>query len=125
MKLFSVEEANSLLPAVRRIVSAISRAHATVVSSQEAARRAAAGAEAGGGHMPGGVKYVMTLLSLAQHTGELEALGVQIKDYERGLIDFPTMRDGRTVLLCWKLDEGDQIEWWHEVETGFAGRQPL
>ena len=75
--------------------------------------------------MPEGMKYVMTLLNLVQHTNELEELGVQLKDYERGLIDFPTMRDGRIVLLCWKLDEGDQLEWWHEVEAGFAGRQPL
>ncbi len=125
MKMFSVEEANALLPAVRRIVTAISRAHTTIISFQEASRRAAAGAESGGGHMPEGMKYVMTLLNLVQHTNELEELGVQLKDYERGLIDFPAMRDGRIVLLCWKLDEGDQIEWWHEVEAGFAGRQPL
>jgi hypothetical protein len=37
----------------------------------------------------------------------------------------PSMRDGRVVLLCWKADEGDQIEWWHDLEAGFAGRQPL
>jgi hypothetical protein len=41
------------------------------------------------------------------------------------LIDFPCLRDGRVVLLCWKADEGDSIEWWHDVEAGFAGRQPL
>jgi hypothetical protein len=41
------------------------------------------------------------------------------------LIDFPAMRDGRVVLLCWQLGEGEKIEWWHEVEEGFAGRQPL
>jgi hypothetical protein len=55
----------------------------------------------------------------------LESLGVQLKDYSQGLIDFPSMRDGRVVLLCWKADEGDQLEWWHDLETGFAGRQPL
>ncbi len=47
-------------------------------------------------------------MSLAEHTGELEALGVQLKDYGRGLLDFPSMREGRVVLLCWQLGEGDR-----------------
>jgi hypothetical protein len=58
-------------------------------------------------------------------TGELDALGIQLKDYMRGLIDFPSLRDGRIVLLCWYLGEGDRIEWWHDLEAGFAGRQSL
>jgi hypothetical protein len=52
------------------------------------------------------------------------ALGVQLKDFDSGLCDFPHLRDGRVVLLCWKQGE-DRIAWWHEVEAGFAGRQPL
>ncbi len=75
--------------------------------------------------MPEGAKYVKTLLTLVERAQELEALGIQIKDYGRGLIDFPSLRDGRVVLLCWQLGEGDQIEWWHETEAGFAGRQPI
>ena len=125
MKLFSVEEANALLPDVRRIVAAISRSHGRVAASQEDSRLAAEGAQSGGGFMPGGVGYVRALMRLAESVGELETLGVQLKDYERGLIDFPAMRDGRVVLLCWQLGEGDQIEWWHDLDAGFAGRQPL
>ncbi|MDQ3686652.1 MAG: DUF2203 domain-containing protein, partial [Acidobacteriota bacterium] len=90
-----------------------------------AAQVAAAGAARGGGHMPGAEKYLAALLSIAERSGELDALGVQIKDYERGLIDFPTLREGRVVLLCWQLGEGDSIEWWHDMEAGFAGRQPI
>lgn len=75
--------------------------------------------------MPGGGRYVASLFKLASSTGELDALGVQLKDHERGLIDFPSLRDGRVVLLCWQLGEGDRLEWWHDVEAGFAGRQPL
>ena len=52
-------------------------------------------------------------------------IGVQLKDFARGLVDFPSMRDGRVILLCWELGEGDHIEWWHEVEAGYTGRQPL
>jgi len=126
MKLFSIEEANALLPTVRRIVAGLARDYARVVASREAAQGAAERAkELGGGFMPGGGLYVTALTRLAERAGQLEALGVQLKDYERGLIDFPTMRDGRVVLLCWQLGEGDRIEWWHDLEAGFAGRQPL
>ena len=54
----------------------------------------------------------------------LDALGVEPKGIETGLIDFPTMRGGRVVYLCWKLGEGP-IAYWHEVEAGFAGRRSL
>jgi len=125
MKLFTVEEANSMLPTVRRVVEMIRDAHVRVAASQEAARAAAAGAELGGGGMPGGSGYVRALTTLAGRVGQLEELGVQLKDYERGLVDFPSLRDGRVVLLCWQWGEGDHIEWWHDLEAGFAGRQPL
>jgi hypothetical protein len=125
MKLFTVEDANALLPTVRGIVRRVQRAYARVSASQEQARLAAEGAARGGGGMAGGPAYVLSLTELAEASGELEALGVQIKDYERGLIDFPTLRDGRVVLLCWQMGEGDELEWWHDLEGGFAGRQPL
>ena len=125
MKLFTIEEANALLPTVRGVVAKIKRAYARVSGAQEQARLAAAGAAQGGGGMAGGSDYVQALAALAEASGELEGLGVQLKDYERGLIDFPAMRDGRVVLLCWQLGEGDELEWWHDLEAGFAGRQPL
>jgi hypothetical protein len=125
MKLFTVEDANALLPTVRGIVRRVQRAYARVSAAQAQARLAAEGASRGGGGMEGGSAYVLSLTELAETSGELETLGVQIKDYERGLIDFPTMRDGRVVLLCWQMGEGDELEWWHDLEAGFAGRQPL
>ena len=125
MKLFSVEEANALLPTVRRIAEAIRRAHKRLMASQEAARQAAENAALGGGGMAGGERYVAALLRIAERAGELETHGVQLKDYERGLVDFPSLREGRVVLLCWQLGEPEVIEWWHETEAGFAGRQPL
>lgn len=125
MKLFTVEEANALLPMVRRAVEKIRGAHVKVAASQAAAREAAARAQLGGGGMPGGAEYVRALTTLAGRVGQLEELGVQLKDYERGLVDFPSLREGRLVLLCWQWGEGDRIEWWHDPEAGFAGRQPL
>src|SRR5262245_44241191 len=125
MKLFTVEEANSLLPSVRPIVKSIQRSHRRLSSFQSAAKRAANSAEHGGGGMLKGSQYARLLIELSTAAGQLESLGVQLKDYAHGLIDFPSMRDGRIVLLCWKADEGDELEWWHDVEAGFAGRQPL
>ncbi len=125
MKLFTLEEANSLLPSVRPIVKSIQRSHRRLNSFQKTAKRAADAAENGGGGMPKGSHYAKLLIDLSLLAGQLESLGVQLKDYANGLIDFPSMRDGRVVLLCWKADEGDQLEWWHDVEAGFAGRQPL
>ena len=52
-------------------------------------------------------------------------MGVEVKSLDDGLIDFPAERRGREIYLCWKLGEGDGISWWHEVDTGFAGRRPI
>jgi hypothetical protein len=56
--------------------------------------------------------------------GEIEEIGVLVKDLEKGLLDFPAQLDGRMVLLCWKLGE-KEIGFWHSTEEGFAGRKPL
>jgi len=55
---------------------------------------------------------------------EIEAIGVQTKDLDKGLLDFPCVIDGKTILLCWKLGE-KEIGYWHSSEDGFAGRKPL
>ena len=55
---------------------------------------------------------------------EIEAIGVEVQDLEEGLLDFPCVMDGKTVMLCWKLGE-DSITHWHGPEDGFAGRKPL
>ena len=125
MKIFSLEEANALLPTVHGITRRIQRAHNRVFSYQDEAKLAADAAEKGGGGMQNGVEYATLLVQLTSLVGELENLGVQLKDFGRGLVDFPSLRDGRVILLCWQLGEGDKIEWWHDVEAGFAGREPL
>lgn len=55
---------------------------------------------------------------------EIDEIGVQVKDLNQGLLDFPCLLDGETVLLCWKQGE-KEIGWWHTTEAGFSGRQPL
>jgi hypothetical protein len=125
MKIFTVEEANALLPTVRGILSRIQRAYKRISAYQPAAKKAAEAAETGGGGIPNGLQYAALLTELTTRIAELEALGVQLKDFDRGLVDFPSMREGRVVLLCWQMGEGDELEWWHDVEAGFAGRTRL
>jgi hypothetical protein len=125
MKIFTVEEANALLPTVRKILAGIQRAHKQIYGYRLEAKKAAEGAEQGGGGLLQGLQYANLLMDLTSQTSELEALGVQVKDFDRGLVDFPSLRDGRVVLLCWQIGEGDELEWWHDVEAGFAGRSRL
>lgn len=61
---------------------------------------------------------------MAEYEQELRDLGVELKDYFQGLIDFPSRRDGRDVYLCWRLGE-PTVQFWHELDGGFAGRQKL
>jgi len=125
MKLFTIEEANALLPSVREILQRIQRSRRRLASYRREAKLAAEGAEQGGGGMEGGALYAIVLTNFTTEMSELEALGVQLKDFDRGLVDFPSLRDGRVVLLCWQLGEGDELEWWHDMEAGFGGRTPL
>ena len=125
MKLFTVEEANGLISIIRPKLEKIRAQYEKIAAYRSSVKAAAASAEFGGGGMESGSNYVKILYEVGKLTTEIGETGVQIKDYSRGLIDFPCLRDGRVVLLCWQLGEGDEIEWWHEVEAGFAGRQPL
>ncbi len=125
MKLFTLQEANDLISVVRPILLKIQSRHNLIATFRTSARAAADSAQFGGGGMKSGSIYVKSLYELGKLTLQIDALGVQLKDYSRGLIDFPSMREGRVVLLCWQLGEGDEIEWWHDLESGFAGRQPL
>jgi hypothetical protein len=125
MKIFTLQEANALLPSIKTIVAGIQRSHRRLSYFKDEAKEAASCADQGGGGIENGVEYATLLTNLTTQTSELEALGVQLKDFERGLVDFPSLRDGRVVLLCWQMGEGDELEWWHDVDAGFGGRTPL
>jgi hypothetical protein len=125
MKIFTIEEANALLPAVKGIVADIQNSHKSLSKYRNEAKAASEAAEQGGGGVKNGCHYAELVTRLTNGMSELDNLGVQLKDFERGLIDFPSLRDGRVVLLCWQLGEGDELEWWHDVDAGFAGRTRL
>jgi hypothetical protein len=77
-----------------------------------------------GGAYPGR-DVARSLVELSRAAGELEAVDIVLRDVDRGLIDFPALRDGEEVYLCWLVDEEDSIGFWHEPEAGFGGRRPL
>jgi len=77
-----------------------------------------------GGAYPGR-DVARSLVELSRAAGELEAVDIVLRDIDRGLVDFPALRDGQEVYLCWLLDEEDAIGYWHAPDAGFAGRRPL
>jgi hypothetical protein len=127
---FTPEEANAALEEVRPIVEQMveqRRAHATALERQEELEGHIRGN--GGGIPPATLAEAAAevdreALALSRLVDDLVELGVQVKDVDEGLIDFPALRRGETVLLCWKLGEED-IQYWHSLEDGFAGRRPL
>jgi hypothetical protein len=127
---FTPEEANAALEEVRPLVERLveqRRAHAAVLERQEELEGHIRGN--GGGIPPATLAEAAAEVDreareLARLVDELVELGVQVKDVDEGLVDFPALHRGETVLLCWKLGE-DEIGYWHSIEDGFAGRRPL
>ena len=73
---------------------------------------------------PHGVEYVESVSHLMLVMRQVREMGVPVKDLDKGLCDFPYLKQDRVVYLCWQLGE-DSIEYWHDVESGFSGREPL
>ena len=130
MRHFTPEEANAALGRVRPLVESMvahRRAHAAALERQEQLEGHIRGN--GGGIPPAtlaeaGAEVEREARELARLVDEIAEHGAEVKDLDEGLIDFPALRQGETVLLCWKLGE-DEIRYWHRVEDGFAGRRPL
>jgi hypothetical protein len=127
---FTPEEANAALADVRPLVERMverRRAHVDALGRQEQLERRIRGN--GGGIPPAELAEAAAEVDreareLARIVDDLVEYGVEVKDPDEGLVDFPALRHGETVLLCWKLDE-EEIAYWHTVEDGFAGRRPL
>jgi hypothetical protein len=132
MRLFSEDEANEALEVVEPLVERLVAARGRFVSEGQRLaqlRRKVAGN--GGGLDPSRVQEAQDAVEeVANEIGllvaDLEAAGVQVKDLDRGLVDFPARHpeSGDLVLLCWHLGE-DRVAYWHGLEEGFAGRKPL
>ena len=127
---FTVQEANELLGTVRPLVERMVEHRREFVRQLERKQELGGLTQTNGGGFP---SRLLTDIDAALEAAaaelrgcieELTALGVQIKDLDTGLVDFPSYRDGEEILLCWQLGE-DEIAWWHTLGGGFAGRRPL
>ena len=122
-KIFTLAEARNLLPQLRSILHEISEEWARIRELHPEIQKARDSAPFDG-FSKYGVTYVEAVSHLMFLINQIKELGVLLKDVDKGLCDFPYMRQGRVVYLCWQLGE-DSIGYWHDVETGFAGREPL
>jgi len=120
---FTLQEANEILVTIRPLMDEVQTIRQKILANQPEAWPAIEKSAGNGGNR--------ALSNMVQDFEKLDALvhliqdtGVLIKDINIGLLDFPALRDGREVYLCWQYGEGD-IAFWHEVEAGFAGRQPI
>ena len=111
---FTLAHANSALPLVRRIVADIVR-----TSTQAATLQQAQAAQ-----QPPQSQLDSAMTRLEDYIDELTEIGCELKDMQLGLIDFIGRHQGRDVYLCWKLGE-ERITHWHELDSGYAGRQPV
>jgi hypothetical protein len=130
MRHFTPDEANEALaevgPLVERMVEH-RRAHVEALARQEELEGRIRGN--GGGIPPATLAAAAAEVEseareVARAIDEIVEYGVEVKDIDEGLVDFPALRRGETVLLCWKLGE-DEVRYWHTVEDGFAGRREL
>ncbi len=122
-RLFSVIEANAMLPQLRGLLGRIQNEKDRMLEMEPDPEVIQTKSAYDWG-MTRGAEYILILEAFQQAVKEVEELGVLVKDLDQGLCDFPHQRDGRMVYLCWKLDE-EEVTWWHDVDAGFAGRQPL
>jgi len=125
---FTPDEANSALDQVRPLATRMVELRARLGELEHEQRevvRIVAGNGSGEGvgdaRTPEFVKLARELQDVVD---ELTSIGVQLKDADAGLLDFPAVREGEDVLLCWRVGE-PAVEWWHRVEDGFAGRQRI
>lgn len=122
-KLFTVEEANALLPDLQEILQDIFR-HRDALREKAPHMEPILGAASTNGGGREGSEYGVEAYQLYRSIDRIREMGVVLKDLDMGLLDFPHERDGQVVFLCWHPPE-ERIEYWHELDTGYQGRQPL
>lgn len=117
---YSAEAANELLPQVRERLEQLQEAYRVVRGFTDRVKRLS---QSNGSHKAGG-ELEEAAAVVAELLGWFEERSIIVRDIPQGLIDFPSVRNGEEVLLCWKAPE-PAVDFWHYPDTGFAGRQPL
>ncbi len=119
---YTRDEARALLPQVRRWLQRLQHLRERMAKVEHRLDQMLAGGQDVGGETAN--DWVRCLTQIKTGLREFETREIQIKDLDRGLIDFPAIVGGREVFLCWEQDEED-IEYWHDLDTGYAGREKL
>jgi hypothetical protein len=121
-KHYTRDEARELLPQIRGWLERLSQLRAELTESElRLAQLTPSGEDLGGRLVNDSLR---TLAETREILREFQTREIQIKDIDRGLIDFPSFLAGKEIFLCWEKDE-DDIEYWHDLESGYAGREPL
>jgi len=119
---FTRAEANALLPRLSALLDQLREAKDQLTDSE--AHEALSGAAPGNGGGDHGRQVGVAFLEVRRLLETLEQSGIVLRDIDRGLVDFPSMMDGREVYLCWELGE-EEVAYWHELDGGYVGREPL
>ena len=119
---YTVEQANAARPWVAERVDRIQDALEELRRRESIDAFDQLDAESGGSYP--GRSIARAVLEILWAASELQAMDIVLRDADRGLVDFPSIRNGEEVYLCWLADE-PRVDWWHEPDAGFAGRKPL
>ena len=122
-RFFTVQEARQLLPSLKELMGKVMVISHRLEEYREVVQQLADSASSNTGG-PEGTAYLDIVISLQSCLTQLQETGCVLRSLQDGLIDFPHLKEGREIYLCWKFGEED-IRFWHEVDEGFAGRTPL
>ena len=121
-KHYTRDQARALLPQIRQWLKQLSALRRKLSDCDQRLSRLIAGGDDVGGETVN--RWVRVAADVKATLAEFQRREIQIKDLDRGLIDFPAILDGKEVFLCWEQDEED-IEFWHDLHSGYAGRERL
>ncbi len=122
-KTFTLEEANAYIPQLEQLLAEMQSIREQLVAEAPVLENVLSSAGGNGGSKAAS-EYLMRLQRFSALNMMIADIGCELKDLGLGLVDFPSYRDGILVYLCWKSGE-PRIEYWHDIDAGFAGRQPL
>lgn len=122
-KTFTLDEANRFIPQLEELLAELQDVRDKIRANADALEAVVERAPKNGGNKAAG-EYLLLLQRFNVAQGMLNEIGCELKDLNLGLVDFPSYRDGTLVYLCWKRGEA-RIEYWHPLDSGFAGREPL
>ena len=122
-RLFTLEEANAFIPQLLSLVPEIQKLSGSMDNDFPDIHNAREKAKWNGGSAQG-AGYLNVILKYSHLIQEIESIGCEIKGVREGLIDFPSIREGREIYLCWRMPE-TEINFWHGLDAGFSGRQPI